>query len=162
MARPPKPRSSPRRKRRRSAPAPKRSDPDRRDGKGGKGGRAAPSSPAASRREPSRPLSSASELNVPAGAPSHEEQRAGFTASELQQEFDKARASGPEPDIVITRDVETANVLARMYPVRKATVLLLQGINELTGRPIRVYIAPSGRLTFTETLGQLERTWPTR
>lgn len=50
--------------------------------------------------------------------------------------------------------------LAALAPIRrKRTILLMEGINQLTGRPIRVYIAPNDVLTCVETIaeGQLER-----
>jgi hypothetical protein len=43
-------------------------------------------------------------------------------------------------------------------PKRTKTILLVQGINELTGRPIRVYVRPDDTLVTCETLGQMERT----
>jgi hypothetical protein len=45
----------------------------------------------------------------------------------------------------------------RAPPVRKSTVLLVEGINELTGRPVRIYIRPDDSLVACETLGQLDR-----
>jgi len=41
---------------------------------------------------------------------------------------------------------------------RSRTILLVEGTNHLTGRPVRVYIKPDDTLIACETLGQMERT----
>jgi len=63
---------------------------------------------------------------------------------------------GSEMHIAVAIDEEA---LRRLYPVRPKTILLVEGINELTGRPIRIYISPTDKLTCVETVsqGQLER-----
>lgn len=40
---------------------------------------------------------------------------------------------------------------------RSRTILLVEGINQLTGRPIRIYIRPDNVMVACETIGQLER-----
>lgn len=48
--------------------------------------------------------------------------------------------------------------LAALAPLkRKRTILLMEGTNALTGRPVRIYIRPDDTLVACETLGQLER-----
>lgn len=48
--------------------------------------------------------------------------------------------------------------LAPLAPAkRKRTILLMEGTNALTGRPVRIYIRPDDTLVACETLGQLER-----
>jgi hypothetical protein len=98
-------------------------------------------------------------VQVEVAAPSHTEQLAGpINPNELTEMLDYLRSRHEEPNMVVTRDVEAANVFNRMYPaspVRRSTMLLLQGVNDLTGRPIRVYITPTDQLICVETLGQL-------
>ena len=53
---------------------------------------------------------------------------------------------------------EITRALSWPSPVRPKTILLVEGINELTGRPIRIYIRPDDTLVACETIGQLERT----
>jgi hypothetical protein len=120
--------------------------------------RADPSSRARSRRAPQvdeHPLgpASLSTSGHPQGqmeAPSHAEGAAGPPAFAFIQSdvWPRVRAiDGRLPEVF----------LHRAPPVRKSTVLLVEGINELTGRPIRIYIRPDDSLVACETLGQLDR-----
>lgn len=47
--------------------------------------------------------------------------------------------------------------LAALAPMkRKRTILLMEGTNALTGRPVRIYIRPDNTLVAAETMGQME------
>lgn len=84
----------------------------------------------------------------------------------------QARSKGKRPsslDIPVATVNERAkpiletirSQLAAMSPAvpvkRKRTILLMEGTNALTGRPIRIYIRPDDTLVACETIGQLER-----
>lgn len=58
----------------------------------------------------------------------------------------------PQPSSTPRDDTPRAEAPSREELRAGRTELLVQGTNELTGRPIRVYIAPTGRLTFVETV----------
>lgn len=79
----------------------------------------------------------------------------------IEEMFQGVRAHYPEPNIVVARDMQTAETLTAMYPQckRPRTILLLEGINALTGRPVRIYCSPTDKLTCVETIaeGQLKR-----
>jgi hypothetical protein len=102
-------------------------------------------------------LSKQDDPKVEVGAPSHAEQLAGSIATATVTEMENEMHAY----LAARKDEQPSRPSRGVDPVRKSTVLLLQGINDRTGRPVRVYITPTDHLICVETLVErrLERIW---
>lgn len=80
--------------------------------------------------------------------PSHEER----AALDPRAAFVVSPSIWPNLHLSKIYDPRTVEAIVGRVRARMSTVLLMEGTNQLTGRPIRVYIAPNGRLSFVETV----------